>query len=389
QPIGGKFDGREDALVTGCVLASYITFDLSPELAQTKAPADPAAWVAAHVPAGIVTQVRARVAAAGLALDETAFSRLLASVWPALEKMKRRDGKYAAARARLFTTEAGRAYLRELSIDELPGLTTPETTAVMLALCEVLGMRIHFVAPAFGFQKNMPYPDDHELRALIERQWAVCRRFGASIGFHSGSGKSAANYRVMGEVTGGRLEIKTSGRYTYEMGRALFASRDAGDQALWSDWYRFTLELALAGAFSVDATEQKMARVFITDALAKSGRGVEVFANPTVTRAALESLPPSPEHMFWFEYNFLFVLAGGGRAEKAALGDHTPAGYRQRARFYAISAEGRLNYARNVAAYLIFLAENTGLASAATCAAARARLERHASLEALLEDIAV
>ena len=172
------------------------------------------------------------------------------------------------------------------------------------------------------------------------------------------------------------------------MGRALFASGDAGDQALWRDWYRFTLELALAGAFSADATEQKMARVFITDALAKAGRGVEVFANPTVTRAALESLPPSPEHMFWFEYNFLFVLAGGGRAEKAALGDHTPAGYRQRARFYAISAEGRLNYARNVAAYLIFLAENTGLASAATCATARARLERHATLESLLDDIA-
>jgi hypothetical protein len=40
QPIGGKFDVREDALVAGCVLASYITFDLSPELAQTQLPAD-------------------------------------------------------------------------------------------------------------------------------------------------------------------------------------------------------------------------------------------------------------------------------------------------------------------------------------------------------------
>ena len=90
-------------------------------------------------------------------------------------------------------------------IDELPGLTTPETTAVMLALCEALKMRIHFVAPAFGFQKNMPYADNTALRALIEKQWAVCRQFGASIGFHSGSGKSAENYQIMGEVTGGRL----------------------------------------------------------------------------------------------------------------------------------------------------------------------------------------
>ncbi len=387
QPIGGKFDHREDALVAGCVLASYITFDLSPELAQTKVPDDAAGWVAANVPAALVATVKARVASVGLTLNEAEFAKLLAYVWPSLQKMKRRDDKYAAARAKHFTTAVGRAYLRELSIDELPGLTTPETTAIMLALCEALGMKIHFVAPAFGFQKNMPYPDNAALRTLIEKQWGVCRQFGASIGFHSGSGKSAENYRVMGEVTGSRLEIKTSGRYTYEMGRALFASKHAGDQALWSDWYTFTLELALAGAYSADATEQKMARVFITDAFAKTGRGTDVFANPTVTRAALESLPPSPEHMFWFEYNFLHVLAAGGRPEKAALGDHTPAGYRQRARFYGISDEGRLNFAKNIASYIVFLAENTGLAPAATCAAARKLLERYTTLDEMLNDI--
>ena len=195
----------------------------------------------------------------------------MGTVWTPMQKMKRRDEKYAAARAAAFTTAAGRAYLRELSIDELPGLTTPETTAVMLALCEVLGMPVQFVAPAFGFQKNMPYPDNAALRALIQKQWDVCATFGVSIGFHSGSGKSAENYRVMGEVTGSRLEIKTSGRYTYEMGVALFQSTNAADQALWRDWYRFTLELALAGAFSADATEQKMARTFVADALATSG----------------------------------------------------------------------------------------------------------------------
>ena len=95
-----------------------------------------------------------------------------------MQKMKRRDEKYAAARAAAFTTAVGRAYLRELSIDELPGLTTPETTAMMLALCEALGMPIHFVAPAFGFQKNMPYPDNAALRALIAE--AVGRVRGSS-----------------------------------------------------------------------------------------------------------------------------------------------------------------------------------------------------------------
>ena len=385
QPIGGKFDAREDVLVRGCVLASYITFDLSPELAQTKVPPDPAAWVKAHVPSDLVDRVRARVASVGLTLDETEFSKLLASVWPALEKMKRRDDKYRAAREKAFTTETGRRYLRELSIDELPGLTTPETTAAMLSLCEALGMRVDFVAPAFGFQKNTPYPDNVELRALIEKQWAVCRAFDASIGFHSGSGKSAENYRVMGDVTGRRLEIKTSGRYTYEMGVALSKSKHPTDAALWRDWYRFTLDMTLDGAFSTDPTEQKMARTFITTSLGKPPQGI--FDSLHACQRALESLPPSPEHMFFFEYNFLYVLAAGGRPDKTSLGDHSPAGYAQRARFYSISQEARLNFSKAVAHYIVFLAAATGLVEGNRCANAAARLDHYTSLDEMLSEI--
>jgi hypothetical protein len=383
QPIGGKFDAREDALVQGCVLASYITFDLSPELAQTQVPPDPPGWVKTHMASDLIDRIRARVASVGLTVDEAAFAGLLAYVWPSMEKMKRRDAKYQAARVQAFTTDVGRQYLRELSIDELPGLTPPETTGVMLSLCEALGMHINFVAPAFGFQKNTPYPDNGALRALIEKQWAVCRAFDASIGFHSGSGKSAENYRVMGEVTDGRLEIKTSGRYTYEMGAALASSKHPNDAALWRDWYRFTLEMALAGAFSRDSTEQKMARTFITTSVDREG----IFESPATCRAALEALPPSPEHMFFFEYNFLYVLAAGGRPEKSALGDHSPAGYAQRARFYAISPEARLNFARAIAKYIIFLAETTGLVAAARCTKAAERLERYTSLDMMLDDI--
>ena len=381
QPIGGKFDRREDDLVRGCLLASYVTFDLSPELALNQ----PAKL--ADVPADVIDRTRARVNAAGLALSEETFGRLLATVWPSLLKMKRRDEKYAAARAAAFRAPVGRAYLRELSIDELPGLTTPETTALMLALCEVLGMPVNFVAPAFGFQKNTPYPDNAALQQLIEAQWKVCAKFGVSIGFHSGSGKSAENYQVMGRVTGGALEIKTSGRYTYEMGVAVAASRNAADAALWRDWYQFTVDLAVAGAFSVDATEQKMARLFVAATLADAGRPAEVFASAAECRTSLAALVPSAEHMIFFEYNFLYVLAAGGRPEKAALGDHTPAGYAQRARFYAVSAEARLRYAQRVAGYLIFLSENTGLASKERCAASRKLLEGYATLDAMLNDI--
>jgi hypothetical protein len=386
QPIGGKFDDREDALVRGCLLASYITFDLSPELALNR----PATL--ADLPPDTVARTRQRVVAAGLTLDDAAFNQLLVTVWPALLKMKRRDEKYAAARAAAFTTVAGRAYLRELSIDELPGLTTPATTAVMLALCEILGMPVNFIAPAFGFQKNAPYPDNAALRTLIAAQWNVCRQFGVSIGFHSGSGKSAENYQVMGEVTGGALEIKTSGRYTYEMGVALANSQDPADAALWRDWYRFTLEMAVAGAFSTDATEQKMARTFVTTSLS-AGRSLlagdpnAVFASPTTCRAALEALPPSPDHMIFFEYNFLYVLAAGGKPAKSALGDHSPAGYAQRARFYGISPDARLRFARGIASYLIFLAETTGLVPPERCAATRKLLASYTTLAAMLNDI--
>ena len=387
QPIGGKFDVREDQLVTGCVLASYITFDLSPEFAQTQVPADAAAWVKANVPAELVATVKTRMASIGLTVNESDLAKLLAYVWPGVKKMKVRDEKYAAARAKLFTTKVGCEYLRELSIDELPGLTTPETTAAMLSLCDALGMKVSFVAPAFGFQKNMPYPDNAALKTLIEKQWNVCKQFGSSIGFHSGSGKSAENYQVMGAVTGSHLEIKTSGRYTYEMGKALFASKNAADQALWKDWYQFTVELAIKGVFSADATEQKMARIFVVDALSKSGKPTEVFTSEATVRAALDSLPVSPENMFWFEYNFLFVLAGGGKAEKSALGDHSPAGYKQRERFYSISEEGRLNFSKNIASYIIFLAENTALASKERCAAASKLLAGYTTLDAMLADI--
>jgi hypothetical protein len=381
QPIGGAFDAREDKLVGGCVLASYITFDLSPELALKR----PAAI--ADIDAATVDLVRARMAKAGVAMEQAAFEGLLCSVWPAMQKMKRRDEKYRTARETAFTTDAGRKYLRELSIDELPGLTTPETTAVMLALCESLGMPVNFIAPAFGFQKNMPYPDNEALKALIVRQWSVAEKFGVSIGFHSGSGKSAENYRVMGEVTGGRLEIKTSGRYTYEMGIALFKSSHASDRTLWRDWYRFTVELALSGCFSTDPTESRMARTFVADALSRAGKGTDVFATPDACRAAVESLGPSPDHMFFFEYNFLFVLAAGGKAEKAALGDHSAAGYRQRARFYSISPEARLLYAKGVAAYIVFLAEHTGLVFAERCTAVRRLLNRIESYDEFTSEI--
>lgn len=222
---------------------------------------------------------------------------------------------------------------------------------------------------------------------MIARQWAVCEKLGVSIGFHSGSGKSGENYKVMGDVTSQNLEIKTSGRYTYEMGVALSQSNDASDQALWRDWYAFTIDLAVAGAFSADPTEQKMAREFIVDALNFEKTNTEVFESAASVRTALEALRPNPDHMFWFEYNFLYVLAANGVAEKSSLGDHSPAGYKQRARFYSISDEGRLRYAVKVAEYICFLADTTGLVDAQVCQDVKSKLSNYVSFDNFIADI--
>lgn len=387
QPIGGRFDAREAKLVEGCLFASYITFDLSPELSVTALPPDPGAWCTAEVPAEVLAGVRERVRKVGLRLEDQELFQLLCMVWPAILKMQRRDRLYAQARARAFTTPIGRAYFRELSIDELPGLTTPETLATMLALCEALEMRVEFVAPAFGFQKNFPFEDGPELERRVSRAWGICEKFGVSIGFHSGSGKSAENYRACGRITGQHLEIKTSGRFTYEMGCALQASPDAGDRALFESWYEFTRRLGTTSAFSENQSERTLARSFIEHALTREHRSTEVFESPESCARALQALSPSPDHMFFFEYNFLFVLAAEGRADRSALGDHGPRGYAQRARFYAISDAGRLSYARRVADYLCFLAETTGMVTPEASRTARQELAGYPSYQAFLSAI--
>jgi hypothetical protein len=389
QPIGGRFDAIEEELVRGCAFASYITLDISPELALHAPIEDPVELERAFAALGeakLFERVVGRLASVDLALEGTQARRLFTYLLPAMRKLVRRDQAYTRIRRELFTEEVSRRYFRELSIDELPGRTTPETLALCFALAEALGVQIHFVAPAIGFQKNFPYPDNDELHRTVTALYRVARAFEVSIGFHSGSGKSAENYRIVGEVTARHIEIKTSGRYTYEMGVALARSHDPRDQALWRDWYGFTRELALAGAFAEDPTRRRLARQFISHALAHEKRDeAGVFDTPESLGTVLATMPPSPDHMFWFEYNFLYVLAGEGSL--ARLGDHSPAGFAQRARFYSVSDEARLGYARGVAGYILFLAETTGLADPTRVGKARERLGALADYAAFERDL--
>jgi hypothetical protein len=128
-----------------------------------------------------------------------------------------------------------------------------------------------------------------------------------------------------------------------------------------------------------------MAREFVR--LTIGDKANEAFESESACRAILGALEPSPDHFFWFEYNFLFVLAADGSSEKASLGDHSATGYRQRSRFYEISDEGRLLYAQRVAEYILFLAETTGISTAETCDRARGELQSFSNLQDFLGSI--
>ena len=62
-------------------------------------------------------------------------------------------------------------------------------------------------------------------------------------------------------------------------------------------------------------------------------------------------------------------------------------GYAQRARFYAISDAGRLQYSKRVAEYICFLARTSGLSTPETVAAVEAKLNSYDSYTELLGDI--
>ena len=78
--------------------------------------------------------------------------------------------------------------------------------------------------------------------------------------------------------------------------------------------------------------------------------------------------------MFWFEYNFLYVLAADGKAEiglgrsfSSRLSTSAAILFDQRRRKIALCSGGG-------PPYIIFLAQNTGLATAEICQSAMQRL---------------
>ena len=74
------------------------------------------------------------------------------------------------------------------------------------------------------------------------------------------------------------------------MGVALSRSKDPNDQALWKDWYAFTVELASNGCFAEDETERNMAREFVR--LTIGDKADEAFESESSCRTILGALEP-------------------------------------------------------------------------------------------------
>ena len=254
----------------------------------------------------------------------------------------------------------------------------------MLALCEALGMPVNFIAPAFGFQKNMPYPDNGALRALIERQWEVSRRFGASIGFHSGSGKSAENYRVMGEVTGGRPGDQDQRPLHLRDGRgALPLERRLRPGAL-GGLVPFHGGARARGPSAPTPTESKMARTSSRTRSPKAGRGPTCSPRQAACRAAVEALPRAGPHVL---LRVQLPLRARGRREgrEGGAGDHSAAGFRPAGPVLPISPEAP-PYLREGRRRLHRVPRRAhGPRPGERCAAARRLLARIGSYEAFLE----
>jgi hypothetical protein len=152
------------------------------------------------------------------------------------------------------------------------------------------------------------------------------------------------------------------------------------------DWYTFTKDLVVTSAFSQNAIQNKFAREFINQTFAMEKIAIDsVYSSPESLTKAIDLMKSSPEHVFWFEYNFLFVLAAQGSIHR--LGDHSVEGYRQRSRFYEISDNAKLLFAKRIVEYIFFLCESTGMAEAEVVNEARKKCAAFKQYKDLLEDI--
>ncbi|MEK7474721.1 MAG: tagaturonate epimerase family protein [Candidatus Coatesbacteria bacterium] len=120
----------------------------------------------------------------------------------------------AALARRVHRAMRGRPYELEVSLDELPVVTTPADHEYVVRELARRGIRVAAVAPRFpgSFEKGVDFRGSLPAfaRALAAHA-AVARRLGGyKISIHSGSDKFRV-YRTVARITRGRFHVKTAG----------------------------------------------------------------------------------------------------------------------------------------------------------------------------------
>ncbi|KYZ75987.1 hypothetical protein AXX12_05980 [Anaerosporomusa subterranea] len=128
----------------------------------------------------------------------------------------------------------------EVSIDETMTPTTPEAHYFVAAELQRHGIVASSMAPRFcgEFQKAIDYIGDI---AQFKREFilhsAIADQFGYRLSIHSGSDKFSV-YPIIGEITGGRVHVKTAGTNWLEALKVIASKKPA----LFREIYAFALE---------------------------------------------------------------------------------------------------------------------------------------------------
>ncbi|HKK47995.1 MAG TPA: tagaturonate epimerase family protein [Alkalispirochaeta sp.] len=138
-------------------------------------------------------------------------------------------------------TATGDAFDLEISIDETTTPTLPAHHLFIARELERAGVTVNSLAPRFigEFQKAIDYIGDvEEFRRQFRVHCEIARRYGNyKISVHSGSDKFSV-YPAVGEETGGRLHLKTSGTSWLEALRTVALY----DHALYREIHAFVVD---------------------------------------------------------------------------------------------------------------------------------------------------
>jgi hypothetical protein len=232
----------------------------------------------------------------------------------------------------LVQIKQGEPFDYEFSLDEGPGITTPEELRYVLDRLTKKGVKVAFIAPNVGFEKRLDYrlPDGMPgLEARVKEMAVIAADYGALLDFHSGSDKSSLTYQTISKAAGGKIKLKVSGKLQLILSEVLADL----DPEFFNEWWDYTFISAKAEADAGSSVAVEYVKM-VEDRRQAQGAGF--------TRL--------PQDRFFTDFSFGMV---GAKDEKG--------NFLHRDRFYSLKPEVQAEYTRRVRDYVVKLAEDLGV----------------------------